>query len=224
MQKNPFDPKNIDILPKQAPLFPLSDALLLPGGKIQLTIFEPRYILMVRYAFRHARHIGMVRPITPGSEKDLSPTNLPALHEVGCLGRIIYFEELSDGRFRIDLKGVTRFRIVSENIHPQGFRIADIDMTAFATDLAGEFKLPDRREFLDKLKGYMNAKSLGLDWQNIEKIPDEALLISLAQSMPFSPPEKQGLLECANKQELHEMLSAIFELTAARQISDIKVN
>lgn len=225
MTKLAYDPKTIGALPRQVALFPLSDVLLLPGGRVPLTIFEPRYVMMLRYAFRQVRHIGMIRPLVAGGEKDMSPTNIPPLHPVGCLGRIVYFEELADGRFRIDLKGVARFRIEEEFTSSAGFRIAKVGYDAFAKDVQyEEFKIPDRRDFLDKLKGYMQVKSLGIDWQSIDKVPDETLLVSLAQAMPFTAPEKQGLLEYRSKDELHQMLSAMFELTAVRQNSDMRVN
>ena len=39
--RNPFDP-GFEQLPETLPIFPLSGALLLPGGKLPLNIFEPR--------------------------------------------------------------------------------------------------------------------------------------------------------------------------------------
>ena len=44
--QNPFDP-SFEQLPDTLPIFPLSGVLLLPGGKLPLNIFEPRYLAMV---------------------------------------------------------------------------------------------------------------------------------------------------------------------------------
>ena len=44
--RNPFDP-TFEQLPETLPIFPLSGVLLLPGGKLPLNIFEPRYLAML---------------------------------------------------------------------------------------------------------------------------------------------------------------------------------
>ena len=48
-------------LPEEIPIFPLTGALLLPGGQLPLNIFEPRYISMVNYALKNDRLIGMIQ-------------------------------------------------------------------------------------------------------------------------------------------------------------------
>ena len=51
-------------LPSQIPIFPLPNALLLPGGQLPLNIFEPRYLAMIEDALgASGRLIGMVQPI-----------------------------------------------------------------------------------------------------------------------------------------------------------------
>ena len=61
MNRGPFEP-NFEDLPKQIPLFPLSGALLLPGGRLPLNIFEPRYLAMVKDAMATSgRLIGMIQ-------------------------------------------------------------------------------------------------------------------------------------------------------------------
>jgi hypothetical protein len=41
-------------LPDEFPVFPLTGALLLPGGRLPLNIFEPRYLAMVEDALAAA--------------------------------------------------------------------------------------------------------------------------------------------------------------------------
>ena len=97
--RGPFEPL-FDELPAQIPLFPLSGALLLPGGRLPLNIFEPRYLNMVDDALKGDRLIGMVQ------------TRKDGLASVGGLGRIIQFSETEDGRYLIVLKGLKRFKII----------------------------------------------------------------------------------------------------------------
>jgi len=63
--RNPFEP-SFEQLPETLPIFPLSGVLLLPGGKLPLNIFEPRYLAMVSDALAGHRLIGMVQPVQPG--------------------------------------------------------------------------------------------------------------------------------------------------------------
>ena len=47
-------------LPEIVPVFPLAAALLLPGGRMPLNIFEPRYLHMIDDAIGDRRLIGMI--------------------------------------------------------------------------------------------------------------------------------------------------------------------
>ena len=58
---------SFDTLPATLPIFPLPGALLLPGGKLPLQIFEPRYLAMTRDALASDRLIGMIQPLRQGS-------------------------------------------------------------------------------------------------------------------------------------------------------------
>ena len=63
--KNPFDPA-FEQLPDTLPIFPLSGVLLLPGGRLPLNVFEPRYLAMIFDSLAGHRMIGMVQPQQPG--------------------------------------------------------------------------------------------------------------------------------------------------------------
>ena len=98
--RNPFEP-SLEQLPETLPIFPLSGVLLLPGGKLPLNIFEPRYLAMIFDALAGHRMIGMVQPVQPGGfAGDGLPTDdgRPKVHKVGCAGRIVSFNETEDGR------------------------------------------------------------------------------------------------------------------------------
>jgi ATP-dependent protease La (LON) substrate-binding domain len=114
--RNPFEPR-FEQLPETLPIFPLSGVLLLPGGKLPLNVFEPRYLAMIFDALAGHRMIGMVQPQQPGGfAGDGLPTDdgRPKVHKVGCAGRIVSFNETEDGRLLLALSGVCRFDIVRE--------------------------------------------------------------------------------------------------------------
>src|SRR3954452_7454993 len=99
-------------LPRVMAIFPLTGALLVPGGRMPLNIFEPRYLAMTRHALAQPdRLIGMVQPKQRGIERKLDPEIQPEIERVGCAGRIISFEETEDGRYQVTLSGLVRFKI-----------------------------------------------------------------------------------------------------------------
>src|SRR3978361_2213535 len=98
-------------LPEIIPVSPLPGALLLPRGQMPLNIFEPRYLAMVDDAFRDGhRLIGMIQPDASHSRDETRP----ALFRVGCVGRITQLAESGDGRYILELTGITRFEVIQE--------------------------------------------------------------------------------------------------------------
>ena len=97
----------INSLPSRIAVFPLSNAVFFPKTILPLNIFEKRYIKLVDDCIKDRRLFGMVQPKSKKtSKKDV--------YEVGCLGKIISFNETSDGRYIINLSGLIRFRIEEE--------------------------------------------------------------------------------------------------------------
>ncbi|MDB5503392.1 MAG: peptidase, partial [Tardiphaga sp.] len=91
------------------PVFPLPGALLLPRGQMPLNVFEERYLSMVDDSFRDGhRLIGMIQPDVSHSDDEAHP----ALFRVGCVGRITQLAESGDGRYILELTGVSRFKVL----------------------------------------------------------------------------------------------------------------
>ena len=92
-------------------LFPLPNVVLFPGVLLPLHIFEPRYRQMVADAMSSDRLITMAL-LKPGWDADYDGS--PAIHRIGCLGRIIHHEPLPDGRSNLVLHGLRRVRLEEE--------------------------------------------------------------------------------------------------------------
>jgi hypothetical protein len=199
--------------------------LLLPGGKLPLNIFEPRYLAMVFEALAGHRMIGMVQPVQPGGfAGDGMPTDdgRPKVHRIGCAGRITSFNETSDGRYLITLTGVCRFRVTGELQVKTPYRQVRADFAPFEADLrapdpGAEF---DRHGFLDALRPYLEHRGLNVDWDTAEAAPQEALINSLAMALPFEPPEKQALLEADTLDARAQALTALLRIEAAASDDD----
>ena len=195
----PLYPELTD-LPEAFPVFPLTGALLLPGGRLPLNIFEPRYLAMVEDALGQGRLFGMVQP-----DKRLAQGETgPGLYRTGCLGRISSFSETDDGRYLITLNGLIRFTIVEEIQSLRGYRRVRAALGGFAADLKAPNPEPlpfERAELLAALRHYFSHAGVEANWDAIATMPDAALLVSLCMACPFEAPEKQALLEARDDAE-----------------------
>lgn len=199
-------------LPDTLPLFPLVGVLLLPGGRLPLNVFEPRYLAMTVDALATpGRLIGMIQPTEPEL-----PGRSPALYPLGCAGRIVSFQETEDGRNLITLLGICRFAIAEEIEPVRGYRRVRPDFRAWAADLEpadrplGEDWARDR--FLATLKAYFGRHRIEADWKAINEAPDERLLTTLAMICPFAAAEKQALLEARTPRDRADTMLALLEM------------
>src|SRR5580698_5043320 len=96
----------------ELPLFPLH-AVLLPGGPLQLQVFEPRYLDMVGRCMRAGVPFGVVR-LLAGSEAGAARD----IAVIGTSARIIDFHTLSNGLLGLLCLGERVFRLASH--HAQG--------------------------------------------------------------------------------------------------------
>lgn len=203
-------------LPVTIPVFPLSGALLLPRGQMPLNIFEPRYLAMIDDALRDGhRLIGMIQPDATHSNDSDNPT----LFKVGCVGRITQFAESGDGRYILELTGVSRFRIVEEIDGATPYRQCKVDYFPFVDDFTarkGEDEV-DRAALLAVLTDFLKANNLKVDWDGIENAPNEALVNALAMMSPYGAPEKQAMLEAPDLKTRAEILVAVTEMDLAKK-------
>jgi uncharacterized protein len=205
MSRTAFDPAYED-LPRVLPIFPLEGVLLLPGGRLPLNIFEPRYLAMFDDALASHRLIGMVQPC-----ESCRGAKAPKVYETGCVGRITSFTETDDGRYLVTLCGLIRFDLVREL--PSGsYRQVEPDFTRFERDLDEDCSTIDRDRLMRVLSAYFEANAIEGDWEAIEQTGDERLVTSLAMICPLGAPEKQALLESMTLTERAEALTAIMEM------------
>jgi Lon protease-like protein len=204
-------------LPSTIPIFPLEGALLLPGGRMPLNVFEPRYLQMVDEAITGSRLIGIIQPRLDGA---LREDGEPELCNVGCAGRIIALSETGDGRYLISLQGVCRFRIAHELTVKTPFR--QCKLAPFLTDLDEDQAADeiDRPSLLRAFRAYLQANDLEADWESVSRAENAMLVNALSMMAPYGPAEKQALLEAADLKTRAETLIAITEMALARENED----
>tara|TARA_Y100001970_G_scaffold274342_1_gene373929 strand:- start:175 stop:822 length:648 start_codon:yes stop_codon:yes gene_type:complete len=200
----------IDELPKQVPVFPLSNFIIFPKTSVPLNIFEPRYIDMINDSMKSNKLIGMIQPKIFKNDESFSSD----LHQVGCLGKITNFKETHDKRFLIEVKGLIRFQIEQEIETNKKYREYKINFNSFHDDLAEkkiDLKFSDLELIFKDLKILFEKRGFIINWKALEKQSLDETINALAMASPFTLEEKQVLLEAKNletrKIKIAEILS-----------------
>jgi Lon protease-like protein len=168
------------------PLFPLQ-TVLLPGGPLQLQVFEPRYLDMVGRCMRAGTPFGVVR-ILEGSEAG-------AVSDIAAMGtsaRIIDFHTLSNGLLGLLCLGERVFRLESRQEQPDRLMVGQVSWLPAhpAMSVAPQFAnlVTALRELLPRLPPA---------YAHIPRNFDDAEWVSyrLLELMPLSSQERQHSLE-----------------------------
>lgn len=75
----------------------------------------------------------------------------------------------------------------------------------------------DRAALLDVLSDFLKVNHLKVDWDGIEKAPNEALVNALAMMSPYGPAEKQAMLEAPDLKTRAEILIAVTQMDLAKK-------
>ena len=173
------------------PLFPLPNVVLFPNVFLPLHIFEPRYRDMVRDAIAGDRLIGMAL-LRPGWQRDYE--GRPPVYPIGCSGVMTHVEQGADGRYNIVLRGVERFRILSEE-HTRSYRRAVVEpLGERALNADDRVAIRGQRSKLEALLAPAVEHAAG-ESRIPAAMSDEDLINALAQYLDLEPLEKQALLE-----------------------------
>ena len=195
-------------MPEKIAVFPLSNFIIFPETTVPLNIFEPRYIEMINDTINDTKMIGIIQPKKNpvDSKKDL--------YEVGCMGRITSFNKTDDGRYLIDLSGLSRFKIIEEVPNNKLYRECKISFNEFENDMNSKKEKVDStniKSVFDKMQKLFEKKGYNLNWKEIKKQNLEQIINALSMASPFSLEEKQALLETKNldlrKNKLNEILN-----------------
>ena len=192
-------------LPNIISIFPLSNAIFFPRTILPLNIFEDRYLQLVDDCMKGNRMFGMVQP---RNRKDLSPE----VYNVGCLGKIISFNETSDKRFIISLAGLTRFRIKKELKKEKLYRSFEVNYSEFLNDLEikkDESFILEKKNLLKIIQFFFEKINYPVKYNELSKLDLDELISNVSMISPFSVEEKQKLIETKKIDNKIEILSEI---------------
>jgi Lon protease-like protein len=146
---------------------------------------------MTADALQGDRIIGMAL-LRPGYETEYD--GRPAIYDVGCAGVITHSQPLADGRYDIVLRGIEKFRIMSED-HSRPYRIGHVE--AISEGIPRDEVQPLRHQ-RQRLEAVLAAaiERVRAEPKFPPSVPDEDLVNALAQYLDLEIIEHQALLEC----------------------------
>ena len=191
--------------PNKIPIFPLSSAIFFPKTILPLNIFEDRYIQLVNDCMKESRMFGMVQP---KNRKGITPE----VYKIGCLGKIVSFNETEDKRFIISLSGIIRFKIKNEIKKEKLYRSFEVDYSDFLNDLEEEKNQTinfDKKDLLRKINLFFQKINYPIDYKELIKLNLHQLVNTVSMISPFSVEEKQKLIETIKIEDKLKILSEV---------------
>lgn len=192
---------------REIPLFPLQ-LVLFPGGRLDLQIFERRYIDLIRHCMRSETGFGVcllkqgLETIEPGSQQ--------TIHRTGTYANIIDWDQLPNGLLGITVEGSAKFTIQDCWAAESGVLTANV--TFSENDSVGKETVPIDDDFdalsqlLHNLESHplVEQKNLIIDYENLWDLGWR-----LAELIPIENAKKQFLLEMDDPWERIESIEQL---------------
>ena len=178
---------------EQIPLFPLR-VVMFPGGRLDLQIFERRYIDLVSHCMRTSTGFGVC--LLKEGEEVIQEGIDQTIHRTGTYSNIIDWDQLENGLLGITVEGSTKFNIEDCWQIDSGVLQANVEFSQ--TDSVGKESIPLDNQFsaladlLQSLESHplIEQKNLAIDYNNLWDLGWR-----LSELIPIDVEQKQQLLE-----------------------------
>ena len=194
------------------PIFPLNGSILFPGTNLPLNIFERRYIEMVDYALSKGRLIGMIQ--TKRNKE---------FFNIGCLGKITSFFETPDGRYQINLEGLSRYKVKKIVEDKNKFITIIGDIIDYKKNLIKNNELLNKKLLLS-FKNFINIKKINFNTSELSRLDTMSLVKIICVMSPLDYLIKQMMLEFNNIDELCNSLLSVLEVEMNNMNNSLKIN
>jgi len=191
----------------QIPLFPLQ-LVLFPGGRLDLQIFERRYIDLIRHCMRSETGFGVC--LLKQGQETIEPGKQQTIHSTGTYANIIDWDQLPNGLLGITVEGSAKFSIQDCWAAESGVLTANV--TFSENDSVGKESVPIDDDFdalsqlLQNLESHplVEQKNLTIDYDNLWDLGWR-----LAELIPIENAKKQSLLEMDDPWERIESIEQL---------------
>lgn len=182
------------------PLFPLSQGLF-PDGRLSLTIFEVRYLHLIRRCQQDGTEFGVVALAAGGEVQKAG--HIEMLFEWGCMARLVNVKEIQPAVLAVTCVGTQRFHLGPHSRGAYGLWSGEIERIAAdpvcaipadmqgAADQLGALIASVQREGLESKLPFgppydlENAGWVANRWADILPIPSPIKVQLLAETNPI---------------------------------------
>jgi ATP-dependent Lon protease len=186
-------------------VFPLPNAVLLPGALLPLHIFEPRYRTMVRHCLDTHRAMAIALILDGPSDAH----DNPPIAQVAGVGVIIEHEELSDGRFNLLLRGEGRVRL-SEAPFESPFRRARAELLLDRDEVVATSDATALAALASTFSAEVRAQNPTFEFQIPQGLAPNRVADYVAHYLVVDAAERQAILENLSPRErLDRTLEAV---------------
>lgn len=183
------------------PLFPLN-TVLFPGCKLDLQIFEARYLDMIGRCMKQGGGFGVVC-ILEGEQVGNAPSGFAT---IGCEALIRDFQQQDNGLLGIRVEGVRRFDVGPYEVQKDQLLLADVNWRSEQPDAPLEEDDHDLLALLGALGEHPMVAALDMP---VEVIGQQALANQLAYLLPFEDEDKLDLLAIDSPRQRLDAIQAL---------------
>lgn len=171
-------------------LFPLN-AVLCPGGRLPLRIFEARYLDMITRCLREGEGFVVVL-----MKPDTNETVENPFYKKGTMAKIVDFDSGDDGLLNITVEGIESAAIKSAHRDNTGLWVGDIEFEGEAEVSYEAVPIPNQFEELAQiLKALVRHPSVSDLNLSIDFDDSRQVGLRLTELLPLDNTQKQYLFE-----------------------------
>jgi len=188
-------------------LFPLK-VVLFPGGRLDLQIFEQRYIDLVSHSLRNDAGFGIC--LLKSGDEVIREAARQTIHRIGTYCRIVDWDQLENGLLGITVQGTRKFRV--EDCWQADSGVLRAEVLFSLEDSTDNSPLPVDDEYdglVDLLQNLENHPMVAeqkrrIDYSNLREIGWR-----LGELLPIDMQDKQQLLEIDDSHQRLEEIEAL---------------
>ncbi len=184
------------------PLFPLN-SIILPGGRIPLQLFEPRYIDMLTRCLKEDRGFVVVL-LREGGETEARAS----FYDIGTYVRIIDFQQLDNGLLGITVEGDCKVSVVRSWQQEDGLNVGDVECLIAEAESDVPERYHELPSVLRALFRHPVVKDLEMD---VDYHDARHIGWRLTELLPLDKQEKQRLAELQDPLERLDRLQQLLE-------------
>ena len=188
----------------ELPLFPLSSHIL-PGGRMVLRIFEPRYVSMVKKACAEGTGFGICMHNPQGNKE-----NNEHIYPLGTYVQIIDFERLDDGFLGITVEGSKVFQIETIETKDDELRVGQV---AWLEDWSHAKSFSNNNDLLAMTEQLKEIYEKYPEFKTLYKSPQFSdplwVMFRWLELLPVKATTKQELLKERNPADVLSLLSGL---------------